>query len=308
MRKRKMEGSVSVAQWQKKWCPFTYEYLPDFCFTCGIIGHTDKECSFRLGKGDKQLYTKNLKANLSVPGRRMSGEEDRGQWSSGRGGGSGRSNNSGGRGSWSRSDVESWRNRESSLQKGGLQNQGEEKEVTSPLKLKHARSTPTVQTKLVFSEHEMLVDNSEVARVEATVNQEVVENVVQVAKEAGGEATGGWDCKGQHILIGGREKAEKTKEAKGDATIAQYARKNGNSAEKKGRGSFKRLNRKEAKDISGGEKALLLGYKRDSASMDVDGLMEEERRKRQKGMEIEVEKAMETNLDAGLLIQPCSDQ
>jgi hypothetical protein len=307
MRKRKMEGSVSVAQWQKKWCPFTYEYLPDFCFTCGIIGHTDKECSFRLGKGDKQLYTKNLKANLSVPGRRMSGEEDRGQWSSGRGGGSGRSNNSGGRGSWSRSDVESWRNRESSLQKGGLQNQGEEKEVTSPLKLKHARSTPTVQTKLVFSEHEMLVDNSEVARVEATVNQEVVENLVQVAKEAGGEATGG-DSKGQRTLIRGREKAEKTKEAKGDATIAQYARKNGNSTEKKGRGSFKRLNRKEAKDFSGGAKALLLGYKRDSASMDVDGLMEEERGKRQKGMEIEVEKAMETNLDAGLLIQPCSDQ
>jgi hypothetical protein len=42
--------------------------------------------------------------------------------------------------------------------------------------------------------------------------------------------------------------------------------------------------------------------------MDVDGLVEEERVKRQKGMEIDVEKAIETNSDAGLRFQPCKDQ
>jgi hypothetical protein len=24
------------------WCPMEYEYLPNFCYICGIIGHTDK--------------------------------------------------------------------------------------------------------------------------------------------------------------------------------------------------------------------------------------------------------------------------
>jgi hypothetical protein len=57
----------------KNWCPFTYEYLPHFCFTCGIIGHTDKECSFKLGKGDKQLYTKDYGKDL---GKDLSGQDE----------------------------------------------------------------------------------------------------------------------------------------------------------------------------------------------------------------------------------------
>ena len=31
------------------WCPMVYEYLLDFCYFCGIIGHTDKTCVL---KGD----------------------------------------------------------------------------------------------------------------------------------------------------------------------------------------------------------------------------------------------------------------
>jgi len=33
------------------WCPMVYEYLPDFCFICGVIGHIDKTCAQR-GEGD----------------------------------------------------------------------------------------------------------------------------------------------------------------------------------------------------------------------------------------------------------------
>jgi hypothetical protein len=42
------------------WCPVAYEYLPDFCYTCGLIGHIDKECSRELKKGDVQQYNKAL--------------------------------------------------------------------------------------------------------------------------------------------------------------------------------------------------------------------------------------------------------
>ena len=35
-----------------RWCPLVYEYLPDFCYVCGIIGHTEKACSIRLKEGE----------------------------------------------------------------------------------------------------------------------------------------------------------------------------------------------------------------------------------------------------------------
>ncbi|KAM0822045.1 hypothetical protein ACQ4PT_071768 [Festuca glaucescens] len=43
------------------WCPMEYEYLPDFCFICGIIGHIDKGCSIRLKRGGEPQFGKWLK-------------------------------------------------------------------------------------------------------------------------------------------------------------------------------------------------------------------------------------------------------
>lgn len=34
------------------WCPLCYEFLPEFCYICGIIGHTDRLCDKKLEKGD----------------------------------------------------------------------------------------------------------------------------------------------------------------------------------------------------------------------------------------------------------------
>jgi hypothetical protein len=34
------------------WCPFEYEFLPDFCYICGMIGHLDKECDLKCKKGE----------------------------------------------------------------------------------------------------------------------------------------------------------------------------------------------------------------------------------------------------------------
>jgi len=45
---------VKVGSEEKdKWCPFAYEFLPDFCYTCGCIGLVDKQCEIRLEKGEK---------------------------------------------------------------------------------------------------------------------------------------------------------------------------------------------------------------------------------------------------------------
>lgn len=40
------------------WCHLCYEFLPDFCYIGGIIGHTDRFCEKKLEKGEKQQYNR----------------------------------------------------------------------------------------------------------------------------------------------------------------------------------------------------------------------------------------------------------
>jgi hypothetical protein len=125
----------------ERWCPITYENLPDFCYICGLIGHVDRVCSKKLGKGEPAPYSKELRF---VPTRRPFGgqgyknQEHHGGFSVGSGGSRswriGRSDcwGSGGK---SLADGPSWRK---DLEKGsvkeikGKKNDGEE--VTSPMK------------------------------------------------------------------------------------------------------------------------------------------------------------------------------
>ncbi|TVU49578.1 hypothetical protein EJB05_00892, partial [Eragrostis curvula] len=44
-----------------KWCPLMYEFLPDFCYVCGIIGHIDKHYAKKLEKGEEAPYGKDLR-------------------------------------------------------------------------------------------------------------------------------------------------------------------------------------------------------------------------------------------------------
>lgn len=55
----------------RHFCYFEYEYLPDFCYVCGKIGHVDKECSIKLKRGETQQFGRWLKADM---GRRRGGE------------------------------------------------------------------------------------------------------------------------------------------------------------------------------------------------------------------------------------------
>lgn len=44
-----------------RWCPISYEHLPDFCYVCGLIGHVDRACSKKLGKDEPTPYSKELR-------------------------------------------------------------------------------------------------------------------------------------------------------------------------------------------------------------------------------------------------------
>lgn len=43
---------------EEDWCRFEYEFLPTFCYTCGIIGHTDRSCELKLKKGEEAQYSR----------------------------------------------------------------------------------------------------------------------------------------------------------------------------------------------------------------------------------------------------------
>lgn len=64
IRKPLMRGvTVFLGEKEDKpaWCPVEYEFLPDFCYTCGLIGHIDKNCDIKLAHGEIQQYTKYLR-------------------------------------------------------------------------------------------------------------------------------------------------------------------------------------------------------------------------------------------------------
>lgn len=44
-----------------KWCPLVYKYLLDFCYTCGLIGHTNHLCEVQLQKGEAQQFSRALR-------------------------------------------------------------------------------------------------------------------------------------------------------------------------------------------------------------------------------------------------------
>jgi hypothetical protein len=126
-----MRGTMIEVEGGKRtiWCPFEYEYCPDFCFVCGRIGHVEKECSIKLKRGEEPQYGRWLRW---VPPRKQLSAENRWSWGSGGGGRRQRSWGSGG--GRSGSDAPSWK-KPGVLSGNSSKSMEGEKEVTSPLKI-----------------------------------------------------------------------------------------------------------------------------------------------------------------------------
>jgi hypothetical protein len=70
---------------RSKRCPFEYEFLPEFCYNYGIIGHNDRCCSIPVRKGEEKQFGSWLRAY--IPNKQNSG--DRQKWYGGGNRGSG---------------------------------------------------------------------------------------------------------------------------------------------------------------------------------------------------------------------------
>lgn len=115
---------------KKKIVSFEYEHLPDFCYSCGIIGHTERACPSRTRReGDRQFgpWLRATMYNGSSSDERSRSSSDRGDfWTT---------HSAGSKGSKQGSDDPTWRKSLPAGTNGDKsERRGEEKEVTSPLK------------------------------------------------------------------------------------------------------------------------------------------------------------------------------
>lgn len=168
---------------KKVWCPLSYEYLLDFCYTCGMIGHTDRSCEIKLKKGEEQQFSRSLqfilekKKAVEDAGSRSSGQHSQLPWRVNRGGRGG-SDLFGKRGSGSAkgSDELSWRKSgsEEKLLKAASRS---ESKASSPLK------TPS---ELVLAGQSKKLDFGTDTEVAGSGEKREVEGKGEKSEEGGG--------------------------------------------------------------------------------------------------------------------------
>ncbi|CAN6246699.1 unnamed protein product [Urochloa humidicola] len=262
IRKPLMRGVTVFAGEEEKplWCPLEYEFLPDFCYTCGLIGHTDKVCGVQLEKGAVQQFSKKLRC---FPERRRMGDGGFDRPGGGRAapawrpGGSGSRNSSGFSGSKSLSgrggsDAPSWRKDAGGfdLRKDGVKAQGEEAEVTSPLKICANQHSGEKSKKALFKDDGLVGDKEKGEDVESQGEKNgdgsTVENsAMQIVQNEAGE---------KQPAMGGGLLGEKSKR-KGTYKKVTCSVQGGKDGEKKGslEGRKRNLEMMEIDDAENGQ-------------------------------------------------------
>jgi hypothetical protein len=46
---------------EKRWCPLEYEFLSEFCYSCGVIDHIEWSCAVGFAAGESRQYNKDLR-------------------------------------------------------------------------------------------------------------------------------------------------------------------------------------------------------------------------------------------------------
>lgn len=54
------------------WCHMEYEFLPNFCYICGRLGHVDKVCEVKLKEGEPKQFSAKLRY---IPEKKWMGHE-----------------------------------------------------------------------------------------------------------------------------------------------------------------------------------------------------------------------------------------
>ncbi|KAI5014210.1 hypothetical protein ZWY2020_055600 [Hordeum vulgare] len=132
--KKKMSIDGGGEEEEGAWCRFEYEFLPEFCYVCGMVGHSERACDMQLDKNRRAQFGGWLRADM---GRRKVHGEESGSWR-GRGRGSGVSRPFGSSRSQEKTgsdnDGLSWRKENSRSTEGRSVDAEKEEEVTSPAK------------------------------------------------------------------------------------------------------------------------------------------------------------------------------
>lgn len=293
IRKPLMRGAtMSIGKdGREKWCPLVYEYLPDFCYTCGLLGHTDNICAIKLKKGEVRQYNGELR--WTPPKFRY--DQDGNSRKESRSDLSGRSNSSGGWGGrWgntsTRSDALTWRK---SGEDGST-------EVTSPLKEKGSGSDIMVGAdtrRSLFAAGSSGGQDGETTKMTLAQEKEklpIEEGAMQHVKSSMQVVKSG-QMGSQENFGGGIGGDGKQQEAKKEEENRAKGRK------------FKRQPRAHLADVSAPMEVLAQGKRSlDEDAMDIedDGVVVKKARRD----EVEKGEEINTNLKAGLSEQPCKKQ